>query len=60
MTDVISFPGLGLEFEINRVAFSLGSIDIYWYAIIIATGFMLALFFAFKNYIVKCFLLLIT
>ena len=50
MTDVISFPGLGLEFEINRVAFSLGSIDIYWYAVIIATGFMLALFFAFKNF----------
>ena len=50
MTDVISFPGLGLEFEINRVAYSLGSIDIYWYAIIIATGFMLALFFAFKNF----------
>lgn len=50
MTDVISFPGLGLQFEVNRVAFSIGSIDIYWYAIIIATGFMLALAFAFKNF----------
>ncbi len=49
MTDVISFPGLGLEFEINRVAFSLGSIDIYWYAVIIATGFLLAMAFVFKN-----------
>ena len=49
MTDVISFPGLGLEFEINRVALSLGSIDIYWYAVLIATGFMLAMLFAFKN-----------
>ena len=49
MTDLISFPGLGLEFEVNRVAFSLGSIDIYWYAVIIATGFMLAMAFAFKN-----------
>ena len=48
MTDLISFPGLGLEFEINRVAFSIGSIDIYWYAVIIATGFMLAMLFAFK------------
>ncbi len=48
MTDLISFPGLGLEFEINRVAFSIGSIDIYWYAVIIATGFLLAMFFAFK------------
>ncbi len=49
MTDLISFPGLGLEFSINRVAFSIGSIDIYWYAVIIATGFLLAMLFAFKN-----------
>ena len=50
MTDLISFPGLGLEFAVNRIAFSIGSIDIYWYAVIIATGFMLALAFAFKNF----------
>ncbi len=49
MTDVISFPGLGLEFEISRVAFTIGSIDIYWYAVIIATGFLLAMGFVFKN-----------
>ena len=49
MNHTVSFPGLGLEFEINRVAFSIGSIDIYWYAIIIATGFCLALWFVFKN-----------
>ncbi|MBR2041976.1 MAG: prolipoprotein diacylglyceryl transferase [Oscillospiraceae bacterium] len=49
MTDIISFPGLGLEFEISRVAFSIGSIDIYWYAVIIATGFLLAMGFVFKN-----------
>ncbi len=49
MTDLISFPGLGFEVEVNRVAFSLGSIEIYWYAVIIATGFMLAMLFAFKN-----------
>lgn len=48
MTDLISFPGLGIELEVNRIAFSIGSVDIYWYAIIIATGFMLALTFAFK------------
>ena len=50
MTDTIAFPSLGLEFEINRVAFSLGSIDIYWYAVIIATGFLLAITFALKKY----------
>lgn len=50
MTDVISFPGLGLEFKVNRIAFSIGFIDIYWYAVIIAIGFALALVFAFKNF----------
>lgn len=49
MTDTVSFPGLGLEFEINRVAFEIGSIQIYWYAVIIASGFCLALLFFFKN-----------
>ncbi len=48
MTNTVSFPGLGLEFELNRVAFSIGSIDIYWYAVIIATGFLLAMVFVFK------------
>ncbi len=50
MTDVISFPGLGLEFTINRVAFSIGGLDIYWYAILISAGFALGLLFAFKNF----------
>lgn len=49
MTSTVSFPGLGLEFEINRVAFSIGSVDIYWYAVIIAVGFLLAVSFALKN-----------
>lgn len=37
----IKFPGLGLEFHINRVAFSLFGKDIYWYGVIIALGFLL-------------------
>ncbi len=48
MTNTVSFPGLGLEFELDRVAFSVGSIDIYWYAVIIACGFLLAMLFVFK------------
>lgn len=39
---VLSFPGLGLEFELNRVAFSVLGRPIYWYGIIIAFGFFLA------------------
>ena len=45
----VSFPGLGLEFTINRVAFSIGGFDIYWYALCIASGVILALFYAYFN-----------
>jgi phosphatidylglycerol:prolipoprotein diacylglycerol transferase len=37
----ITFPGLGLTFQIERVAFAIGTKDIYWYGIIIALGFLL-------------------
>ena len=49
MINVISFPGLGLEFELNRVAVELFGRPIYWYGIIIAFGFMLAVLFAGAN-----------
>lgn len=42
----ISFPYLGLKFEIDRVAFSIGNKDIYWYGIIIAVGFLTAVIVA--------------
>lgn len=38
----VAFPGLGIDFEINRVAFEVFSKPVYWYAIIIAAGFLLA------------------
>ncbi len=38
----VAFPGLGLDFEINRVAFSIFGKSIYWYAIIIIVGFLAA------------------
>ena len=31
----VSFPGLGLEFQLNRVAFHVGSWPVYWYGDII-------------------------
>ncbi|MBR5542973.1 MAG: prolipoprotein diacylglyceryl transferase [Oscillospiraceae bacterium] len=49
MTNFISFPGLGFEFEINRIAFSVFGKPIYWYAIIIAFGFLLAVFYGFSR-----------
>ncbi len=45
MINNISFPKLGLSFDINRVAFSIFNKEIYWYAIIIITGFLLASLF---------------
>ena len=30
MTNLVQFPGLGLSFEINRVALSIGGFNIYW------------------------------
>lgn len=42
MINTVSFPGLGLEATLNRVAFSLFGAPIYWYAIIIVSGFLLA------------------
>lgn len=45
MTNTIGFPGLNLEFDINRVAFSIFGKNIFWYAIFILTGFILGLCF---------------
>lgn len=42
-TSEISFPGFGIgEFEINSVAFKIGSIEIAWYALIITIGMIAA------------------
>ena len=46
----VSFPGLGIEnWEINRVAFSIGSFNVYWYGVVIATGLLLAVIYAYVN-----------
>jgi len=44
MTNVVSFPGLGLEFTLNRVALTILGRPIYWYGVIIASGLLLAVF----------------
>jgi len=48
MTNLVQFPGLGLSFTINRVAFSIGDFAIYWYGILIGTGMLLAMLYAFR------------
>ena len=47
--NLVQFPGLGLSFELNRVAFSIGGMNIYWYGVCIAVGMCLALVFAFRH-----------
>ncbi|MCI9626995.1 MAG: prolipoprotein diacylglyceryl transferase [Clostridia bacterium] len=45
----IRFPGVGLECSINPVAFSVLGKPIYWYGIIIAIGFALAVCYAVRE-----------
>lgn len=45
----LSFPGLGLEFQLNPVAIAIGNLSITWYGILISVGMLLAMVYAFKN-----------
>ena len=38
----ISFPGLGLRMDPSRIVINLFGHNIYWYGLIIAVGFLLA------------------
>ena len=49
MIHTVSFPGLGLEFTLNRVAIQLFGKNIYWYGVIIACGFLLAAFYCYRK-----------
>ena len=43
----VSFPGLGIgPFTIDKIAFSIGDIDIRWYGIILTLGIIAGLFYA--------------
>ena len=47
MEQTLSFPGLGLEFDLNPIAFTVFGWEIHWYGIIIACGFLLAVWFCY-------------
>lgn len=49
LTGTISFPNLGISLNPSRVAFSIGGKDIYWYGVIIAFGFLLAVTYALRR-----------
>ncbi len=46
MIKTVSFPGLGLEFTLNRVAFTIPVLErpVYWYGVIITCGLILAVY----------------
>lgn len=47
MKNQVAFEKLGIgPFNLDRVAFSIGNIDIYWYAVLITAGMLLAVIFA--------------
>ena len=50
MTETLSFPGLGLEFNLSRVLFSVGNITVYWYGVILALGFLAGTAYALKRH----------
>lgn len=43
MTNLISFPKLGINLNISQTAFSIGDRGIYWYALIILFGFLMGI-----------------
>lgn len=49
MSNIISFPGLGISFDPPRTAFTLLGFDVKWYGVIIAVGFILALAYTLKR-----------
>ena len=49
MANNISFPKLGISLDVSPVAFSIGSKEIYWYALIILFGFMLGLLYVARD-----------
>ena len=41
--NTITFPGFNLNISISRIAFSIGSADIYWYAVLMTLSFVIAM-----------------
>ena len=46
----VEFPGLNLKFNVSPIAFKICNIPVYYYGILISTGFLLAFFEYFSLY----------
>ncbi len=49
MINTVSFPGLGLSFEIDRVALRAGPFTVYWYGLIVTCGVILGIAYAVRR-----------
>ena len=49
MINTVTFPGLGLDFTLNRVALTVLGRPIYWYGIILAIGLLAGLVLCMKQ-----------
>lgn len=49
MTNVITFPRLGLSFTLNRAAIAIGNFSVYWYGLIITFGMLLAILYGLRE-----------
>ena len=45
----VKFPGLGWTLNVNPVAFTIGSIEVYWYGLLIAAALVLSVILAVKQ-----------
>lgn len=45
----VQFPGLGIKFNIDPVAFKIGNFEVYWYGILIAAALVLCIVLALKQ-----------
>lgn len=45
----VAFPGLGLEFKINPIFFSIGSFSVHWYGVLITLGLLLAVLYGYYS-----------
>lgn len=47
--NIVTFPEFNLTFNISRIAFSIGNIEIYWYAVCIVLGIIISLILCLKT-----------
>ena len=49
-TSMVAFPGLGIDaFALDRVAIRIGSLEIYWYGIMVCLGMLLGFMMGYKR-----------